>query len=110
MRKINPSQLITTKAHNEVKRKAIIKVGELKSNVQTINEAWLEPGMDFLPHIHTDCEEIYFIQKGLGILTIDKTVYQVKEGDWIVIEQNEEHSMKNDSKETLFYISIRVLI
>jgi len=111
MRIINLNQLDITKAHNEVKRKAIIKVGDLKSKIQTINEAWLDPNEGFSPHTHTDCEEIYFIQEGAGALTIDDQIYQIKKGDWIVIEQNEAHSMKNTSQtDPLKYISIRTLI
>ena len=110
MRKINPTKIQMTKAHNNVDRKAIVKVGDLKSNIQTINEAFLNPQEEFEPHVHVDCEEIYYIQKGVGILKINLISYVVNEGDWIIIEQNEIHTLKNSSNALLRYISIRVLV
>lgn len=110
MRIINSSNIETSKAHNEVFRRAIIKIGDLKSKIQTINEAWLNPNESFKPHIHPDCEEIYYIQKGTGELTINNIKHYVQTGDWIVIEQNEEHSLLNNTKDTLNYISIRTLV
>lgn len=106
----NKSDIKTTLAHNSVPRKALIKVGDLKSSVQTVNDAFLKPEDGFEPHTHHDCEEIYYFLSGAGKMTINNKTFLVKKGDLIVVEVNEAHGLKNDGSKKLRFITIRIKI
>lgn len=111
MKKYNIKNIKTTLAHNQVPRKALVRVGEIKNrDIQTVNDAWLEPGKGFSPHIHSDCEEFYYILEGKGEISIDRKKYQLQTGDFILIEKNEEHAMFNNGTKNLRYITVRYLL
>lgn len=110
MKKLNIKNVLTTKAHDEIPRKALIKVGELESNIQTVNYAWLEKGKSFKPHKHDDCEELYFFLEGKGLMKIDDKEFEVKKDDFVVVEKRDWHSLKNPSSKQLTFLSIRVKI
>lgn len=103
----NNKVLPVTLAHNQVKRKQLIKAGELKSKVQTVNYAWLEAGESFTPHKHDDCEEIYFFLQGKGLMRINKKEFVVKKGDFVVVEVGEWHSLKNHSNRRLIFLRLK---
>lgn len=100
----------TTFAHNEVPRKALLRVGETKTKIQTVNYAWLKPAQSFSPHKHNDCEELYFFLEGEGEMKIDNKTFSVKKGDFVVIEKGEWHSLRNNNKKKIVFLTIRVKI
>ena len=110
MKIINIKNIKTTLAHKEIKRKALVKVGELKSKIQTVNYAWLEEGESFSPHKHNDCEELYFFLEGKGEMKIDDKIFTVKKNDFVVVEVGEWHSLKNTSSKKLIFLTTRILI
>lgn len=106
----NISDIKTTLAHNTVTRKALIQVGELKSSIQTINWAWLEPGKSFEPHTHNDCEEIYYFMTGSGEMKINNMVINIKAGDLILIEMGEARGLANTGNNRQEFITIRAKV
>jgi len=110
MKIVNIKDIKTTFAHGEIKRKTLVKVGELKSKVQTVNYAWLEPNESFSPHKHDDCEEIFFILEGGGEFVVEKKKYPVGPNDCIIIEKGETHQLKNLYNLKLIFLSIRIKI
>jgi mannose-6-phosphate isomerase-like protein (cupin superfamily) len=99
-----------TLAHNEIKRKQLIKPGDLRSRIQTVNYAWLEKGESFSPHKHDDCEELYFFLSGKGVMKINEKEFQIKKDDFVVVEVGEWHSLKNPYSKKLIFFTVRVLI
>ncbi len=111
MKRKNISKLNLNLAHNKVRRYQLIKVGESKTKLQTMNDAFLLPGESFPPHKHPDCEEVYYFLEGEGVMTINKESFGVKKGDCVLVEINEYHSLKNNTKnKNLRFITIRILI
>lgn len=110
MKLLKLNQIPTTLAHNKIKRKQLVKPGDLKSKIQTVNYAWLVAGESFEPHKHDDCEELYFFLEGKGLMKINKKEFKVKKGDFVVVEKSEWHSLKNTSKSKLVFFTIRILI
>lgn len=110
MKILNPKTTKTTLAHNQIKRKQLIKVGDLRSNIQTVNYAWLEAGESFEPHKHDDCEEIFFIIEGGGVFKINDNEFIVGPNDCIIVEKGENHSLENLFKLKLIFLSIRIKI
>ncbi len=110
MKVFNLNDIPISFAHNEVQRKALVKVGESKTCVQTINYAWLEKGKGFTPHKHDDCEEFYFFLEGEGIMKIDGREFKVKKGDFVIVEKGEWHGLKNSGEEKLVFFTVRVKV
>jgi len=110
MKNYNVKNISTTLAHNEIKRKQLIKPGDLRSKIQTVNYAWLEKGESFSPHKHDDCEELYFFLSGKGVMKINEKEFQVKKDDFVVVEVGEWHSLKNPCSEKLVFFTVRVMI
>lgn len=69
-------------------------VAEVALNQQTI------------PHKHDDLEEIFFITSGEGVLSIDDNTYCVKPNDYIYIPGGKLHTIKQNGKTPLIFITI----
>jgi len=57
-------------------------------------------------HKHEGQEEIYFFVKGRGIMQVDTTLFDVKEGDIILIEDGVYHRVFNESDTFLEFICV----
>lgn len=108
MKLINSKNLKTTLAHNQVPRKAIVRVGDFPPNLYTVNEAYLDENSGFSPHKHNDSLEIYYFLQGKGEVKINEKIYRVKKGDWLIVEVGEWHSLKNKGKSQLRFITVRL--
>ncbi len=110
MKKIGVNDLPLTIAHGEVPRKKLLGQGDIKSNLQSLNDAYVEPGKSFKPHNHEDSEELYYFLEGEGKMTIDKETFNVKSGDLIVIEMKEFHSLINTGQINLRFLVIKIKV
>ena len=68
----------------------------------------VEPGKSVHHHKHDDTEQIFYIIKGAGLLSIgeDKEEFNIKPGDVVRIPVSHYHSIRNASGTTLQYLSI----
>jgi mannose-6-phosphate isomerase-like protein (cupin superfamily) len=68
----------------------------------------VEPGKATHVHKHNDVEQIFYIIKGKGILTVgdDKKEYQVKPAQVVKIPPGTLHSVRSRGKIPLKYLSI----
>ena len=111
MIKKNISDIETDLIHNNsVNRKSLIKVEELKGEIQTINYAWLDQGVTLENHNHPDCSECYLFIEGEGEMIINEKSIKITKDDFIIVEKNENHSLINREEQKLTFITIRVLI
>lgn len=110
MKIIDANTISSTLAHNDVPRRALIKTGDCKTKLQTVNDAYLEPGKGFAPHVHDDCEEVYYFLEGTGIMTIDDKKMPAKPGICYLVEQGEFHGLNNTGSTPLRFITVRVKI
>lgn len=58
------------------------------------------------PHLHKKTEEIYYILKGRGLMTIDDEKQEVETGDMIPVPRNKFHTIEKISKEPLELLAI----
>ena len=106
--KQNLSQLPTTTSHDgTVSLKRLIKSQAKSGPVETMNYAWLDQGQEVQAHAHANGIEYYLILRGSGWLMLNKKWLEVKTQDWIVIKPGVIHSIKNDSKTRLEFITLR---
>lgn len=62
---------------------------------QSLAEATLHPGQKTARHFHPQSQEIYYVLRGRGALTIGELRREVKAGDAIAIAAGEEHCIEN---------------
>lgn len=109
MKLIHLDGLPTNLTHNNsVFRKSLLKVGDVKGDIQTMNFAWLEKNTSLEEHAHEDCIEYFFFLEGNGKMKIDKNNFDVKKGDFVTVEKSEAHSFENSGDKNLEFISLRV--
>ncbi|OQY66452.1 hypothetical protein B6D29_02700 [Microgenomates bacterium UTCPR1] len=110
MRLFNLKKIPFSIAHNDTRRKSILKVGQSLSDMQTINYVFMKHGQTMVKHRHSDCEEFYIFLKGKGTMKISDSTIPVSKNTSILITPGEVHSIENITTESLEFITIRVLI
>jgi len=55
------------------------------------------PGQEQKPHIHEDCDKIYYVAEGCGIFSVNGELREVGEKNVVYVPAGSEHSVKNDS-------------
>mgnify|MGYP001213762457 CR=1 FL=1 len=66
----------------------------------------LKPGKSTSGHKHPGQEEVYNFVKGTGKMKVDDEVFEVKEGDVILIEDGQFHQVFNNSRNNLYFVCI----
>jgi mannose-6-phosphate isomerase-like protein (cupin superfamily) len=69
----------------------------------------LEPGEAPPLHVHDDAEQVFFVQKGAGMLHIGaepRQIYPVRPGDLVRIPSHTPHRTHCEGTEALVYLSI----
>ena len=83
-----------------------IKVSKTKDNVDGISFCVEDqsPGRKMRVHKHLNHDELIFIHKGEGTLTLDDQSIQVKTGDVAFVPRGTWHGLDNTGKENLLMI------
>ncbi len=68
----------------------------------------LLPGQSLGPHYHQKVEETFFFLKGTPLMVVEGTEQRVKQGDAFRLEATEKHDIRNDTKEAIELIFIKV--
>jgi mannose-6-phosphate isomerase-like protein (cupin superfamily) len=61
---------------------------------QSIAEAMVPPGTQTMLHRHHRTEEIYHITSGSGLMTLGEDIFEVAQGDSILISPGTAHCIK----------------
>ena len=83
----------------------IVKDNSLLNNL-VVSSTDLKPGKSTSGHDHPGQEEVYNFVKGSGKMKIDSEIFNVKEGDVILIEDGKFHQVINDSSENLYFVCV----
>src|SRR5688572_6849412 len=80
-----------------------IKISRTKHNVNGISFCVEDqsPGRKMRIHKHLNNDELIFIHKGEGTLTLDEEIIQVKTGDVVFVPRGTWHGLDNTGKENL---------
>jgi mannose-6-phosphate isomerase-like protein (cupin superfamily) len=71
------------------------------SRNQSLAEATVPPDSRTRLHWHQITEEIYFILKGRGLMTLGEEVFPVKMGDSVLIPPGKPHRLENTGRSPL---------
>jgi len=71
---------------------------------QSLAEATLPPGARTQPHVHPCTEEIYYILRGAGRMTLGAEEREVGPGDGILIPPGTRHTIQNLGQDPLTFL------
>ncbi len=95
--------------NNTIHRKSLITVEQDKGKLATCNYAWIEKGKQLETHVHSDGEEFYLFLEGEGEMLVGDKWFSVKKNDFVVVPQNQNHSLKNNNDQNLIFLAIRTV-
>ena len=83
-----------------------IKISKAKHGVDGISFCVEDmiPGRKMRVHKHINNDELIFIHKGEGTLTLDEESVEVKTGDVVFVPRNTWHGLDNTGKENLLMV------
>ncbi len=93
-----------THCHNgtgTVKDTVLFQENDFHTKLRFFRHMVLPPESSIGFHKHGDNEELYIILKGKGIIRVNEEKKQVTEGDVIVNQPFDGHSLTNDSTENM---------
>ena len=82
------------------------KQGEIKAKCRLCSRLILPPGASIGPHKHEAEDELYIIERGVGILDDGCNKIKVEPGDAILTGNGECHSISNAGNEPLELIAV----
>ena len=91
-----------TKDGSEI-RSILDRTNSSASN-QSLAEATLPPGAATDAHRHPRTEEIYYILRGAGRMTLGTEQREVEPGDGILIPSGTRHTIENIGREPLIFL------
>jgi mannose-6-phosphate isomerase-like protein (cupin superfamily) len=83
-----------------------IKISKAQNGLDTISFCTedMTPGRKMRVHKHLNNDELIFIHKGEGILTLDEQSIEVKTGDVAFVPRGVWHGLDNSGKENLIMV------
>lgn len=90
--------------------KAIVKeiASPRNSNITNLSlaEVMIRPGDSVLAHYHVESEELFYVLRGVGTMTVDVESCSIGEGDAVVVPPGSTHCVRNDGKSDLIMLVI----
>jgi quercetin dioxygenase-like cupin family protein len=84
----------------QLKKRVLISNGVIP-HLTGFSQVKIPPNGAVTSHRHADMTEVFFVNGGEGIITINAVQYPLTEGTCIVVEPTEEHSLKNTGSSDL---------
>jgi mannose-6-phosphate isomerase-like protein (cupin superfamily) len=83
-----------------------IKISKVKNGIDGISFCTedMTPGRKMRVHKHLDNDELIFIHKGQGALTLDEQLVEVKTGDVVFVPRDTWHGLDNTGNENLLMV------
>ncbi|PLY11657.1 MAG: cupin domain-containing protein [Desulfuromonas sp.] len=95
-------------SHNpQIKKHVLLENGEVQ-HITNLSQAAFPPGETACAHSHPDMTEIFLIESGQGIITIDGESFPLQAGMCITVEQHEKHQIDNTSSADLVILCLGI--
>lgn len=102
---------ISKVSHNaNISKRTMLAFGEFPP-LTNFSQASFPPGEIAYAHHHSDMLEVFFIQSGHAVITVNGVEYDLPTGSCIAVEPNETHELRNasDSEDMVVtYFGIKV--
>ncbi|MBL7209311.1 MAG: cupin domain-containing protein [Dehalococcoidia bacterium] len=99
---VNDATSFVTKDSAEIKE--ILAPTNSSLANQSLAEAKVMPGRCTQEHFHPKAEEIYYILRGKGKMTIEDETRDVRKGDGIAICPGQKHRISNTGDDQLVFL------
>ncbi|HEX8557883.1 MAG TPA: cupin domain-containing protein [Pyrinomonadaceae bacterium] len=88
-------------SHNpEIKKQTLLRGGDAP-RLTNFARASLLPGQAARAHRHGDMSEVFFVERGSGVLRVEGVVQTLAPGVCVAVAPGEEHELINDGSEPL---------
>lgn len=95
-------------SHNpKIKKRVLVSNGNVE-NVTNLSRAVFPPGEIAYSHCHSDMTEIFLIESGQGIITVNGDSFPLKSGICVTVEPNEMHEIKNSGSAEMVILCIGI--
>lgn len=84
--------------------------GDFDSSMEFMHETTLEPGASIGLHPQEGNEELYYVIKGKGKMTVDDETQEMKPGDVCLTKSGSKHSFVNTGDEEVMMIVIEASV
>ena len=98
MRLVNRSDISDTGVSHdpEIRKKVFIAKGRIPK-LTNFTQSIIRPGQSCPAHVHPDMWEVYLVEAGEGRMVLNGEEIMLREGDCLIVDPGEEHSMQNSS-------------
>jgi len=92
-----------------IKKQVILRRGQVP-HLMSFSRSSMSPGQSTTPHTHADMVEVFLVQSGQGVLTVDGQNVTLSPDICATIEPGETHEISCDGDEplVLLYFGVQV--
>jgi len=83
-------------------------IEDLKEKINLIEDVIVESKGEIPIHSHKFTDEIFYIIDNFAIMIVNEKEFEVKPGDMIYVDKNEEHSFRNESKKDFKMLCFKI--
>jgi quercetin dioxygenase-like cupin family protein len=84
----------------QITKQVMLRRGDLP-HLTAFSRAILAPGQTARAHEHQDMFEVFYVEAGTGVMTIDNAPHPFERGVCVVIEPGERHEITNNGRDEL---------
>ena len=95
---------VSSVSHDSNISKSVFLQKEVVPGILQWASSCLEPGVSVSEHVHEDATEIFHLQEGSMLATINNEFVHLEKGDLLVIEPGERHAFTNQGSEPCRFI------
>ena len=105
MKKVSLSELPREGVSHDpqITKQVMLRRGDVP-HLAAFSRATLLPGQTAHAHEHRDMFEVFLVESGAGLMTIDGVEHRLERGRCIVVEPAERHEITNDGPSELVLI------
>jgi mannose-6-phosphate isomerase-like protein (cupin superfamily) len=97
-------------SHNpKIKKHELLSRGEI-DQVTIFSRAIFPPGETASSHSHADMTEVFYLESGQGVISVNEKLITLKAGTCVVVEPKENHALKNigSTDMVVLYFGIKI--
>jgi quercetin dioxygenase-like cupin family protein len=97
-------------SHNpKLKKHELLSRGDVEQ-VTIFSRAIFPPGETADAHSHADMTEVFYVESGQGVISVNEKPITLKAGTCVVVEPNENHELKNigSTDMVVLYFGIKI--
>ena len=91
---IDSTEELEVSHNSKIKKHVLVSNGEI-DNITNFSKAVFPPGEIAYAHSHRDMTEIFFIESGKGVISVNENSIPLETGMCVTVEPNEIHELKN---------------